>query len=139
MIKEQNFFNRPLNLLPHYFKKIGLSLVLLCMLVPIAFKLFYFQIAPIKKEMIKMIVRDIVIIGMFFIVFSREKLEDELTLLLRMKSLASGVVFGIANAITMDVLNICQSEPYKPIDAFGVIFFILFSHIVYYYLAKLKR
>jgi len=139
MIKEQNFFNRPLNLLPHYFKKIGLSLVLLCMLVPIAFKLFYFQIAPIKKEMIKMIVRDIVIIGMFFIVFSREKLEDELTLLLRIKSLASGVVFGIANAIISDIQNICQSNTNEPIDAFRVIFYILFSHIVYYYFAKLKR
>ena len=139
MSKAQSFFNKPIKLLPTYFKKIGLGLIILCVIVPIAFKLFHFQIESAKKEMIKTITKDIVIIGMVFIAFSRDKVEDELTMLLRTKALISAVFFAFTVTIVSDVFNLFLSEPVERDDAFSIMFRIVFFQILYNQLAKLNR
>ena len=131
--------NKPIKLLPQYFKKVGLGIIILCVLVPLAFKLLHIQTAPAKKEMIKHLAKDIFMIGLMFIAFSRDKIEDELTMLLRMKALISGVMFTFIYIVVADVFNLFVSEPIIVDNAFKIMTQCVVMQISYYQLAKLNR
>jgi hypothetical protein len=137
MSKTNNFFNKPLNLMPNYFKKIGLGLILSTLFFMISTKVVGFHFIPEKKVIIKVFLRDIAILGMFFIAFSKEKDEDELTMQIRLKALASAFVFFIFSQISWDIINLISGEPLEAIkgDVFQSMIWYFFS----YYTIKLLR
>jgi hypothetical protein len=118
---------------------IGLALIIVCILIPVAHKIFHFETIASKKEMIKTIIKDCFMLGLVFIAFAKDKIEDELTMLLRLKSLASGVFFSFAYMFASDFLNIILGEPIEPFSAYHIIFNTLAWQITFYYLAKSSR
>lgn len=137
MKKANNFFNKPINLLPSYFKIIGLGLVIGSTILGISIK--YFQFITIQKEILKPILLDVWIIALSFIAFAKDKVEDELTMLLRMKAIIAGVVFGLTFVVASDIFSLIIQEPMEKMTSYGIIIQILIMNIIYYNSFKLFR
>jgi len=137
MPKVTDYFNKPLNLFPNYFKKIGLVFILAVIVFLISVKISGIHFTAEKKEMIKTILSDVFTVGIMIIVFSKEKDEDELTMLIRMKALAAAVVYVVVFKIVNDVFKIIDEEPIKNMN--GYFFQMMFIYFVVYYSGKLSR
>lgn len=137
MPKVTDYFNKPLNLLPNYFKKIGLGFILASVVFVVSVKISGIHLTAEKKEMMKTIFWDILIIGMLFIAFSKEKDEDELTMLIRMKALASAFVYIVIFKIVSDVFGIIDQELIENMN--GYFFQMMIWYFFVYYSAKLLR
>jgi len=137
MAKLSDYFNKPLNLLPNYFKKIGLGFILASVVFVVSVKISGIHLTAEKKEMMKTIFWDILIIGMLFIAFSKEKDEDELTMLIRMKALASAFVYIVIFKIVSDVFGIIDQEIIGNMN--GYFFQMMVWYFFVYYSAKLLR
>jgi len=137
MPKVTDYFNKPLNLLPNYFKKIGLGFILASVVFVVSLKISGIHLTAEKKEMMKTIFWDILIIGMLFIAFSKEKDEDELTMLIRMKALASAFVYIVIFKIVSDVFGIIDQELIENMN--GYFFQMMMWYFFVYYSAKLLR
>ena len=137
MPKVTDYFNKPLNLLPNYFKKIGLGFILASVVFVVSVKIFGIHLTAEKKEMMKTISRDVVLLGMMFLAFSKEKDEDELTMLIRMKALASAFVYIVIFKIVSDVFGIIDQELIENMN--GYFFQMMIWYFFIYYSAKLLR
>ena len=137
MPKVTDYFNKPLNLLPNYFKKIGLGFILASVVFVVSVKISGIHLTAEKKEMMKTISRDVVLLGMMFIAFSKEKDEDELTMLIRMKALASAFVYIVIFKIVSDVFGIIDKELIENMN--GYFFQMMIWYFFIYYSAKLLR
>lgn len=137
MPKVTDYFNKPLNLLPNYFKKIGLGFILASVVFVVSVKISGIHLTAEKKEMMKTIFWDILIIGMLFNAFSKEKDEDELTMLIRMKALASAFVYIVIFKIVSDVFGIIDQELIENMN--GYFFQMMIWYFFVYYSAKLLR
>ena len=137
MQKVTDYFNKPLNLLPNYFKKIGLGFILASVVFVVSVKISGIHPTAEKKEMMKTISRDVVLLGMMFIAFSKEKDEDELTMLIRMKALASAFVYIVIFKIVSDVFGIIDKELIENMN--GYFFQMMIWYFFIYYSAKLLR
>ncbi len=137
MPKVTDYFNKPLNLLPNYFKKIGLGFILASVVFVVSVKISGIHPTAEKKEMMKTISRDVVLLGMMLIAFSKEKDEDELTMLIRMKALASAFVYIVIFKIVSDVFGIIDQELIENMN--GYFFQMMIWYFFIYYSAKLLR
>ena len=137
MPKVTDYFNKPLNLLPNYFKKIGLGFILASVVFVVSVKISGIHPTAEKKEMMKTISRDVVLLGMMFLAFSKEKDEDELTMLIRMKALASAFVYIVIFKIVSDVFGIIDKELIENMN--GYFFQMMIWYFFIYYSAKLLR
>jgi hypothetical protein len=135
MPKVTDYFNKPLNLLPNYFKKIGLGFILATVVFLVSVKIFGIHLTAEKKEMMKTILWDILILGMLFIAFSKEKDEDELTMLIRMKALASAFVYVVIFKIVDDVFSLFNQA--STLDMHGYFFQMMIWYFFIYYSSKL--
>ena len=135
MPKVTDYFNKPLNLLPNYFKKIGLGFILASVVFVVSVKISGIHPTAEKKEMMKTIFWDILIIGMLFIAFSKEKDEDELNMLIRMKALASAFFYIVILKIVNDIFNLIDHEPFNNFDSY--FFQMMMWYFFIYYSSKL--
>lgn len=104
-MKNSNFYNSPIRLLPVYFKKVGLALALLTIIIPVVYKLTSAEgLLLSNKELLKIIVRSLFMIGLTLIGFSKDKIEDEMTMIIRMKAIIMSFIYGLVFAITSPLL-----------------------------------
>ena len=94
-MKKSNFYNSPIRLLPVYFKKFGLVLVLLTIAIPVAFKLSSAEVLLSNKDLLKIITKSLFMIGLTIIGFSKDKIEDEMTMIIRMKAIIMSFIYGL--------------------------------------------
>ena len=80
-------------LLPHYYKKVGLSLFALS-LIGFTLNLFYSDVISIDPQLLKWIFKDVLLIALLFIAFSREKEESEHLNTIRFEKLKDSVLVG---------------------------------------------
>mgnify|MGYP001056890845 CR=1 FL=1 len=80
-------------LLPNYYKKIGLGLFALS-LIGFTLNLFYSDVISMDPQLLKWIFKDVLLIALLFIAFSREKEESEHLNTIRFEKLKDSVLVG---------------------------------------------
>ncbi len=93
-----------MGLLPNYFKRIGLFVALLSIVTQIAIIVLLADLSLSQKELIKEIFRSAFTIGLFFIAYSREKIEDEMNYYIRVKAMALTLLFVIISGILNPII-----------------------------------
>jgi hypothetical protein len=91
-----------IKLLPNYFKKIGLSLIIITIISVVIIKVFHFD-DLVNKKILGTIVIDLLTIFCCMIIFSRDKIEDEMTILIRLKEFAGTFIFSVSFFILMNI------------------------------------
>ena len=92
-----------LRLLPIYFKTVALGI----MLVTFCFSLLsVFEIITFDKEVAKTISKSVFLIALLILAISKNKIEDELTLVIRLKAFTASFIFGVLIVIIDPIINL---------------------------------
>ncbi len=119
--------------LPTYFKKIGVVLILVIFILGLGLKLLNYQYDDATKGIRKTIALDLIILGLLFIALAKDKVEDEMTVHLKLKSMASGFIFAVVFTIIYPFINLAFNDPIKEISSGQLIMTILIVQITTYY------
>src|SRR5450432_1913779 len=91
---------RQVRLLPNYFKKIGIGVILFAALIFIPAELSLRQDQSVSnRQLFQVISLDLLIAGMVVYCLAKDRVEDELIALLRMQSVAFAFLLGVFNVI----------------------------------------
>ena len=92
-----------LRLLPPKFKKIAFGLMALSILIlPLHLNEFVF----IEKEVAKTLLSSGMLLSFLLLALTRDKVEDELTLIIRMKALAASFIYGVGYVVLRPFVNL---------------------------------
>ncbi|WP_293875482.1 hypothetical protein [Flavobacterium sp.] len=127
-----------IKLLPNYFKKIGLSLLIITIFLAVILKLFHPD-DLFNKQIMGTLTVDFLIIICCMIIFSRDKIEDEMTVLVRLKEFAGTFAMMVATLITRNIIDIATGENPKNYSATQLIFFMCSLHLTFHYVNLWKN
>lgn len=124
--------------LPHSYKKIGFGIFIFSF---IAFLIVVFTFNSLEA---KIITKYGILLGLLITSISKEKIEDELIIELRMQSYTFAFVIGVIYALGMPFFDylfdfIFQNDKaiFKDMGDFQILWMLLFVQVFYF--AKLKR
>lgn len=126
--------------LPRYFIKVGISLIVLPIIVMVVTKLLYEDIREEfgnhNVEIMAVIVKSCVILGLSFIAFSRSKAENENTFKARMAGIVGAFVAGIIMVLIAPIFDLFGQGPIESMDSGQLIATMLLMSIVFRYSAR---
>jgi hypothetical protein len=138
---ERGRFDKLINFrLPNFYIKIGVSII--------AASLFFMFVRAFvlegDTEWLKLLLQKALLVGMLIMSISKDKIEDEMTIQLRVQSYMIAFICGVVYALVMPyvefgVSNIVNSggEAYKDLGDFQVLLFMLMIQLMFYH--NLKR
>lgn len=127
--------------LPNYWKKIGLGLFIIPILMFIAIKFMDNDFMVLKN-----VLRKIILVGLLIITISKEKIEDEFIESLRSRAFSFAFVIGAVYVLIMPIINYLVFSLIKPSKAnfedlgdFQVLWFLFFFYLVVFEMLKRKH
>ena len=128
-----------LGLLPNYFKKVGLVISIAAIIAQISL-VYISQNEPHSlKEIIKTICSSLFTVGLFFFAFSKEKVEDEMNYFIRMRSMASTLLFVIITGILSPILYLVFNEAPTIRETQGFATTVILQYIATFYIQKMMK
>jgi len=128
--------NRPLKLLPHSFKMIGGILAALGIAAAVFFK--YYPPASVPRESLKIILLNIMILGLLLSAIARDKVEDEMSLYLRAQAMVFAFLWGVIRVVVAPFIDMMFHDPIKVPGAQEVVLSMLLVFIVFQNFLKSK-
>lgn len=128
------------NLLPNYFKKIGIITGIASIIFLILFHFYSEQLSfSLNQDIIKWILKDIFLISLLLISFTKEKIETEKIYKIRFQRLKQSVIFGgavlILDSISELSFNIGEIEMKS---GYEIMVMITLFYIVTFHFEKKK-
>ncbi len=125
-------------LLPNYFKTIGIVGAIISLVAIVGLKYFM-----VDSDTAIFISSRVLLISLLTIAISREKIEDELIVSLRLQAYTFAFVSGVVYAIFQPIVNLLVASAIKPEKAeyedmtvFVVLWFMLFVQLCFFHLLK---
>lgn len=140
---ERRSFERFINFrLPQYFYNIGLTIVGMS-IVAMCIRAFAMEG---DQELLKEILRKMLLVGMLFMSVARDKEEDEMVVKLRMQSYTYAFIAGVIYALVMPLVEYGVSNALKPegeafhdIGDFQILLFVLMVQLLCFHTLKRMR
>jgi glucose uptake protein GlcU len=133
-----NYTKEPV-LLPGYFKMIGIGIMILAFAVAISFKSMNIALGIEQKELLRELTMNAFILGLLFLVTSRDKVEDELTLLIRLKSMSWTFVWAVFLVIVTPIIDLLFDDAIEPLSGQQVVGSMLCGYLIMYNWQKRNR
>lgn len=128
-----------LHLLPNRFKKVGLTLIVLAFVVGIVLKLMSLDLLQTQKELYRMLTLSSVNLGLLIIALSKDSIEDEMTIAIRLKAMAWAFTWAVFYVILSPIIDLLFKDPIGVLTGQQVIMSMLFVYMIMYYLQKKSR
>ena len=126
--------------LPHHFKKIGVAITVLGLLALLINKF------TLEQNALKIAAKYGMLLGLLIVSISKEKLEDELIINLRMQSFSVAFICGVAFALILpatgfliDYFFELREPQFKNIGDFSILWMLLSIQVFYFELLKRIR
>jgi hypothetical protein len=133
--KSEKAVFKPLRLFPRWVKYVGLIWVILSLILSIVFSIVLHNDFTFEgKNYIGVLSADF---GLLLICFSRDKIEDEMTNMIRLKSFYRSVILGFTMIIFLDLLELFLGGK-SVTESFSLIGIILFMYLFMFYQTKSK-
>jgi hypothetical protein len=128
-----------MHLLPNYFKKIGLVIIILVLGFTFFIELSKIKVLIIQKETAKTILINSVIIGLIFIALAKEKLEDEQIMSLRFKAMGYTFLSAVLYIVIISLFNLILGVIAKSLDGQELVLAMLIAYFPYFFMIKKWR
>lgn len=127
---------RTLRLLPTSFKTVGMVVMVLAIASPVLVKVMHVQIDSPAKELLRILTVDLFLVGLLCIAFARDRMEDEMTTELRIRSMASAFLFAVIFVMVMPIISLVAGDPIEDMKGQQVIMTMLIIYLLRYYTSK---
>ncbi|MEJ7913041.1 MAG: hypothetical protein WKF70_07795 [Chitinophagaceae bacterium] len=129
--------SKKLALLPNYFKTVGIIIIILSFVAPvIMINLIDIEIFQTQKELVKYVLMNFVILGLVLIALASEKVEDDFTNSIRVKSGIFSFLSMIAYVILKPVNDFFLKSPDLDYDAQDLVLVMLFVYLILFLIQK---
>lgn len=119
-----------LSLLPEMFKKVAFGIMVLSGLLVL---LSILKVIAIDKEIIASIAQSVFLISLLMLVITRDKIEDELTMRIRLKAFAASFIYGVTIVIVEPLIHFLFGDSF--LTGKGAIE-LLISMFLFYFIIK---
>jgi hypothetical protein len=126
-------------LLPHYFKKVGIVIMVLALVPAIIVKAAHIPLAPEGREMFRLLTMNAFILGLLFMVWSKDKVEDEMTISLRMKAMGWTFTWAVLFVIIKPFVDMLFRDPVSDMKSQELVLTMLLLYLLIYYVQKKGR
>jgi hypothetical protein len=126
-------------LLPKYFKIIGLVVMILAIVTAVFVKAMNIGMLQSQKELFRVFTLNAFIVGLLFVAWSRDKVEDEMTIAIRLKSMAWTFSYAVFNVIFKPIVDLLFKDPIQDLTGQQVVMSMLFVYLIIYYVQKIGR
>ena len=126
-------------LFSNFYKKVGIGIMILAFIPAIVFKILNIEFVQTQKLIFKMITMNSFILGLFIVAWSRDKIEDEMTIFIRLKAIAFAFIWGVIMVIIKPLMDLAFQDPIENYSGQYIIGSMLFVYIIMYYYMKKKR
>lgn len=131
-------YNQKQILLPNSVKKYGFFLSTISILTVVSFKIIETSRFDVDVISFKTLSKLAIIIGLSLIIFSKDKQEDELTDLLRLKSMAWAFIYYIIYTSFFSLSDLIFHGT-SQLNATNTLISMQLIYLMRYYLSKLSR
>lgn len=133
-----SYFGSKLYLLPNYFKKIGLGMVLICIVGTSSILVFKIKLSEEYGLLLKQFIRSPFMLGLAIIGISKDKVEDELTMFIRLKAILWAFFSVTLFVVFMPFINLIEGKE-TVYSAEYIVSMMLTGYLLMYYYQKLRR
>lgn len=127
---------RTLRLLPTSFKTVGMVVMVLAIASLVLVKVMHVQIDSPAKELLRILTVDLFLVGLLCIAFARDRMEDEMTTELRIRSMASAFLFAVIFVMVMPIISLVAGDPIEDMKGQQVIITMLIIYLLRFYTSK---
>ena len=129
--------HKDVQLIPYSYKKVIYGVFGMVILVGI---LSIVKVLPFEKEIVKIILKNILLITFLFFALTEDKVEDELISKLRLKAFAASFIYGVVIIIISPLINlIFDGEFYVDKSANELLISMFIFYFLIFHLMKRKR
>jgi len=136
---ESKRFKKEPVLLPVNFKIIGLVVMILAFVSAIIVKSVNVELMQSQKELFRVLTLNAFLLGLLFIAWSRDKVEDEMTVAIRLKSMYWTFSWAVLYVIISPFIDLLFNDPIGELAGQQVVMSMLSIYLIMYYLQKLGR
>jgi hypothetical protein len=130
-MENENYKKEPV-LLPVYFKKIGLAVMVLAFVATISVRTMNVQWGIGQKEMFREFTLNGFILGLLLLACSRDKVEDEMTVLIRLKSMSWTFIWAVLYVIISPIFDLLFDDVISNLTGKQVVGSMLFVYLIMY-------
>lgn len=128
-----------IRLFPNHFKKVGALLILLAFIAAPIPRLFHLNLTQAKQDVFKLMAFNCIILGLFLIAWAKDKIEDEMTLLIRLKAVSWAFGLAVMLVIINPLMDLVFNDPIIVMKGQELIIQMLLVYLVMYHLFKKGR
>lgn len=128
--------DKRLFLLPHYFKFIGVAILVVSIIPAMVVKFMDISIDWVSQDTLKYFSLNAIITGLLILTWTKGKFENESTFSLRLKIFCLSVIFGILHMILKPFVDLLFREPLEDFSGQDFALLVLLLHLVLYSFQK---
>jgi len=126
-------------LLPNYLKRVGIAVMLLAFVPAVIFKTMSIELTPSNKELFKLLSMNAFILGLLFVAWSKDKVEDEMTVAIRLKAMGWSFIMAVLVVIVKPFVDVLFKDPISDFKSQELIVSMLLVYLLMYYVQKKGR
>jgi DMSO/TMAO reductase YedYZ heme-binding membrane subunit len=123
--------------IPNYFKKIGIGLIALVILSGVLVKIGV-EVAQHTKDLLRVFALNLLIVGLLLIALAKDKVEDEMIIALKMKTMAFAFIWGVLIVIIHPIIGLISNDQITGIPGQELVLQMLVLYLIVYPLSKRK-
>jgi len=129
--------HKDLRLIPYAFKKVIYVVFGLIVLVAI---LSIAQVLPFEKDLVKTVLKSVLLITFLLFALTEDKVEDELISIVRLKAFAASFIYGVATLVIDPLINLVfDGRFYSDKSANELLTSMFLFYFLIFYFMKKKR
>jgi hypothetical protein len=132
-------FNKQPKLLGVHFKKVGIGVMVLSLVPRLIIKMMPMVIIESQIDLFKSLSYSGFLLGLLFIALSRDKVEDELTIHIRITSMQEMFIFAVIYVVIKPLIVLMFQSPFIDVTGQQLVTLMLVGYLISYYLKKLNR
>lgn len=126
-------------LLPKYFKEIGIVVIILAFVPAVVVKSMNIEMVQSQKELFRIFTLNAFLLGLLFVAWSKDKIEDEMTVAIRLKAMAWTFSWAVLYVIIKPIIDLLFKDPIQDLTGQQVVMSMMFVYLIMYYLQKIGR
>ena len=113
--------------------------MVLAFIPAVTVKAMNIDVAGAQKELFRLMTMNVFILGLLFFGWAKDKIEDEMTINLRLKSMGFAFIWAVLVVVLEPLTDAVFKNPLGRESAQGLVVIMLFVYLLLYYLQKKGR
>lgn len=113
--------------------------MILAFVPAVVIKSMNIEMVQSQKELFRVFTLNAFILGLLFFAWSKDKVEDEMTVVIRLKAMAWTFSWAVLYVIIEPIVFLLFKDPIQDLTGQQVVMSMLFVYLIMYYLQKKGR